>query len=83
MDKRAPLLGLPRRGGGPEGLPAVVTLGVVAFSAAFQLAMHHGPVVRTVFGLTPVSLRDGLLSIALGLVPVTILELSKLLGRNT
>ena len=56
-------------------------LGVVAFSAALQLAMHHVPLAQEIFGLLPVSLRDCLLSLALGLVPVTLLELGKLVGR--
>ncbi|MES2642480.1 MAG: cation-translocating P-type ATPase [Myxococcota bacterium] len=57
-------------------------LGVVVFSAALQIAMHHVPVAQEIFGLTPISLRDCLLSIALGLIPVSVLELSKLYGRR-
>ncbi|MFZ5481143.1 MAG: cation-translocating P-type ATPase [Myxococcota bacterium] len=63
-------------------LSNVRLLGVVAFSGALQLAMHHVPVAQALFGLTPISLRDCLVSIGLGLVPVTLLELSKLYGRK-
>ncbi len=56
-------------------------LGIVVFSAALQLAMHHVPFMQAIFGLTPISLRDCLLSIALGLIPVSVLELQKLYGR--
>ena len=58
-------------------------LGVVAFSAALQFAMHHVPVAQAVFGLPPVSPRDCLLSIALGFVPVSLIEISKLYGRKS
>jgi Ca2+-transporting ATPase len=57
-------------------------LGIVVFSAALQIAMHHVPVAQEIFGLTPISLRDCMLSIALGLIPVSVLELSKLYGRR-
>ena len=56
-------------------------LGIVVFSAALQLAMHHVPFMQEIFGLTPVSLRDCLLSIALGLIPVSVLEFQKVFGR--
>ncbi|MDP2317210.1 MAG: cation-translocating P-type ATPase [Pseudomonadota bacterium] len=57
-------------------------LGIVTFSAALQIAMHHVPVAQEIFGLTPISLRDCLLSIVLGLIPVSVLELSKFYGRR-
>ncbi|MDP2315287.1 MAG: cation-translocating P-type ATPase [Pseudomonadota bacterium] len=57
-------------------------LGVVVLSVALQLALHHVPVAQEIFRLTPLSLADCLLSLALGLVPVTVLELAKLYRRG-
>jgi Ca2+-transporting ATPase len=56
-------------------------LGVVLFSVALQIAMHHVPIAQQIFGLGPLSLRDSLLSLGLGLIPVSVLELSKLYRR--
>jgi Ca2+-transporting ATPase len=56
-------------------------LGVVLISAAVQVAMHHVPVIQQLFHVTPLSLFDCLLSVGLGLLPVTLLELSKLAQR--
>ncbi len=54
---------------------------VVVVSGALQLAIHHVPFVERIFGIMPVSLGECLTSIALGLVPVTVLELLKLARR--
>lgn len=56
-------------------------LGVVALSAALQIAIHHVPAAQALFGLAPLTLRDCAISIGLGLIPVTILEASKLVRR--
>ncbi|MDP2308520.1 MAG: cation-translocating P-type ATPase [Pseudomonadota bacterium] len=58
-------------------------LGIVVISAALQLAMHHVPIAQEIFGLTPLSLGDCLLTVGLGLVPVSVLELSKLFRRRS
>jgi Ca2+-transporting ATPase len=56
-------------------------LAVVTVSGAVQVALHHVPVVQRIFHVQPLSLSDGALAIGLGLVPVTILEVSKLVRR--
>lgn len=55
---------------------------VVIGSAAFQIAIHHVPILQELFGISPISLGDCVLSVALGLIPVTALELSKLVRRT-
>lgn len=57
-------------------------LAIVLFSAGLQIAMHYVPFMQTLFRLTPIPLLDGLLSFGLGLIPVTVLELHKLVGRT-
>jgi Ca2+-transporting ATPase len=56
-------------------------LGIVGVSAALQIAMHHVPFTQEIFALTPISLRECLISLGLGLIPVSVLELSKVPGR--
>jgi Ca2+-transporting ATPase len=56
-------------------------LGVVVLSGAFQLALHHVPVVAAMFRIAPLTLEQCAISIGLGLVPVTVLEVSKLVRR--
>jgi P-type Ca2+ transporter type 2C len=59
-----------------------VRLLVVAFaSIAVQLAIHHVPLIQRTFQINPLSLTDCVLSIGLGLVPVSVLELTKLARR--
>jgi P-type Ca2+ transporter type 2C len=53
-------------------------LAVIFLSAVVQVAMHHVPVVQTLFHVQPLSPSELGLTVLLGLVPVTILELSKL-----
>jgi Ca2+-transporting ATPase len=55
-------------------------LGVVVISVLLQLAIHHVPWTQTLFDIGTISDADCLLGFALGLVPVTGLELVKL-GR--
>ncbi len=57
-------------------------LGVIAFSAAVQLALHEIPAMRRLFELQDLGVREMALAAALGLIPVTALELSKLLRRG-
>ena len=60
---------------GPLSNPRL--LAVVGVSAAVQIGMHHVGFAQDLFGLAAISLVDCLLSIGLGLVPVTVMELSK------
>jgi Ca2+-transporting ATPase len=53
----------------------------VALSVAAQLALLSIPATQALFRLGDLSLPDRVLAVGLGLVPVTILELSKLLRR--
>lgn len=52
-------------------------LAVVAVSAAVQIGMHHVGFAQDLFELAPITLVDCLISIGLGLVPVTLIEVSK------
>ena len=56
-------------------------LGVVIVSAFVQLGMHHIPATQVLFQVRDLSATDYVLALGLGLVPVTVLELSKLLRR--
>jgi Ca2+-transporting ATPase len=58
-------------------------LAVIAASIALQVAIHHAPVVQRAFQLEGLSPSDWALALALGLVPVTTIELAKLLRRRT
>jgi Ca2+-transporting ATPase len=58
-------------------------LGVVLVSALVQLGLHHIPFAQTLLGTGPLSASDCALSVALGLIPLTILECSKLIRRIT
>ena len=57
-------------------------LAVVVISAALQIAMHHVPLAQELLGLAPITMEDCLASIAFGLVPVTVIELTKLIRRR-
>jgi Ca2+-transporting ATPase len=56
-------------------------LGVVALSVLLQLGIHHIPAAQSLFGIADLSLRDCGIALAIGLVPVSVLELSKLVRR--
>ena len=56
-------------------------LAVVVLSAMMQLAIHHIPATQQFFSIGAISLNDCLLSLGVGLIPVTILELAKLVRR--
>ncbi len=58
-------------------------LGVVLVSSLVQLGLHHIPFTQTLLGTGPLSLSDCALAIGLGLIPVSILECSKLIRRVT
>ncbi|MBS1118670.1 MAG: Lead, cadmium, zinc and mercury transporting ATPase [Deltaproteobacteria bacterium] len=57
-------------------------LAVVFGSALVQIATHHLPFTKDLFQLGSLSAGDCLLSVVIGLVPVTILEITKLLRRR-
>jgi Ca2+-transporting ATPase len=54
---------------------------VAAVSVMMQLGIHHIPAAQRLFGIGPLSLSDCALSLTLGLVPVTVLELTKIARR--
>jgi Ca2+-transporting ATPase len=55
---------------------------IVAVSFALQLAIHHLPVLQAVFGTEPASLHQYVAWVGLGAVPLTVLELHKVLRRT-
>ena len=56
-------------------------LGVVVFSVLVQFGIHHIPLAQTVFEIGPLSAGDCALTVLVALVPVTVIELSKLARR--
>ena len=59
----------------------VALLGIVAVSLLLQLALHHVPFLQKLFGLGALSATECALSFGFGLIPVTVIELSKLIRR--
>jgi Ca2+-transporting ATPase len=57
-------------------------LAVVVVSVFLQLALHHVPWAQALFEIGLIPLRDCVLGFALGLLPVTVLELKKLIHRT-
>ncbi len=56
-------------------------LGVVLASILMQLGIHHIPIAQVVFEIGPLSLTDCILSLTLAMIPVTIVEIAKLVRR--
>ena len=56
--------------------------GVVTLSSLIQIGIHLFPATRTVFKISPLSPSDLALTIGIGLCPVTLLELQKLLRKG-
>jgi Ca2+-transporting ATPase len=56
-------------------------LGVVVVSVLVQLGIHHIPATQALFQIGELSLADCALGLSVGLVPVTVLELTKLIRR--
>jgi Ca2+-transporting ATPase len=56
---------------------------VVLISFSLQLAIHHVPALQSVFGIGPIGLGQCLGWIALGLVPLAVGEIRKVVGRPT
>ncbi len=63
-------------------LTNVRLLGVVVVSALIQIGIHHIPALEALFEIRDLSLGDCALTILLGLIPVTVLELTKLVRRR-
>ena len=53
-------------------------VGVVVISVLVQLAIHHVPWTQALFQINELSAQDCVLGLALGLIPVTVLEVVKL-----
>jgi Ca2+-transporting ATPase len=58
-------------------------LAVVVCSVLLQLGIHHTPSARAIFGLGALERTDLALALSVALVPVTVIELSKLMRRGT
>ena len=56
-------------------------LGVVVFSSIIQIGIHHIPATQALFQIGSLSLADCLLSLVIGLSPVTFLEIQKVVRR--
>ena len=56
-------------------------VGVVLVSFIVQLGIHHIPLTQRLFQLGSLSAGDSALSVLAGLLPVTVLEVSKLVRR--
>lgn len=59
----------------------LLLLGIVALSVLIQLGIHHIPLTESLFEITPISLKECGVSLLLGLIPVSALELSKIIKR--
>ena len=56
-------------------------LGVVVFSVLMQLGIHHIPAAQAVFAIDPLSAADCVLTLLVASVPVTVIEVEKLVRR--
>jgi Ca2+-transporting ATPase len=57
-------------------------LAVLVLTVVLQLAIVQVPQTRTIFDVRPLTPEEALISLGLGLIPVTALEISKLLRRS-
>ena len=55
---------------------------IVVASFALQLAIHHLPALQALFGTSPISLGQGAAWVALGAIPLGVLEFWKVLRRS-
>ncbi len=60
----------------------LILLVVITVSAGLQVVLHAVPFTRQLMALEPFSLQMTLSALLLGLIPVTVMELSKLLRRR-
>jgi Ca2+-transporting ATPase len=56
----------------------MLLLGIVLVSASVQLAIHHLPFTQRMFDLEPISLQECLVTLLVGLIPVSVVEIYKL-----
>ncbi|HEY0712309.1 MAG TPA: cation-translocating P-type ATPase C-terminal domain-containing protein, partial [Polyangia bacterium] len=56
-------------------------LGVVVASVLIQIGIHHIPVLEDLFQISDLSTGDCAVTLLLGLIPVTCIELGKLIAR--
>lgn len=56
-------------------------LGVVAISVLVQLGIHHIPATQMLFQIGAISMEDCALALVVGLIPVTVIELTKVVRR--
>ncbi len=54
---------------------------IVLLSIMVQLGIHHVPATQEIFSIGPLGLSDCILSLAVGAIPLTVLELEKLCRR--
>lgn len=54
---------------------------IVLISVLVQLGIHHVPATQQLFSIGALSLADCMLSLAVGALPLLVLELAKVLGR--
>jgi Ca2+-transporting ATPase len=57
-------------------------LGAVVVSAVIQVAIHYLPATQSFFQIGPLPFADGVLALVVGLGPVTLIELRKLVRRR-
>ena len=55
---------------------------IVAASFALQVAIHHIPLLQTLFDIEPITLSQCAAWIGVGVIPLVILELKKVLSRS-
>lgn len=56
---------------------------VVSISFSLQLLIHHVPMLQKIFGIEAVSLKQCLLWVLLGTIPLLVLEFQKLLRKSS
>ncbi len=64
-------------------LSNLLLMSVVGVSALAQVGLHHFPFTQKLFAIGAISLRDCLLSVAFGLIPLAALELRKVVRAWT
>jgi Ca2+-transporting ATPase len=60
----------------------LLLLAIVAASVLLQIGLHHIPLAQRLFEIGPIPLKECEISLLIGLVPVSILETTKLLKRT-
>lgn len=55
---------------------------IVVISVLMQLGIHHIPATQELFGIGPLALNDCALSLSVGVIPLVVIELGKVLRRR-